>query len=249
MKIIALSDTHGYLPIVTQSFDLLLHCGDVSPAHDHYFAFQDRWLRTEFVDWVKNLPFKDKNSKVVMIPGNHDIATERYSEKERKDFNEITDGRLVMLKNEEYDFTCGGETIKIFGTPYCKIFGSWAFMVSDAKLKEKFSQLPEGVDILISHDAPSLNELGLIKEGWHAGTDAGNIYLDEAILQKKPIIALCGHIHSGNHNFQKYGNTYLANVSYVNESYWPVHNSLSFEYKDKTIQDCSYPLFESPESL
>ncbi len=249
MKIIAFSDTHGYLPVVNEPFDLLLHCGDACPAHDHYFAYQDRWLRTEFVDWIKGLPFKDENSKVVMIPGNHDFAPERYSKKERKDFTEITEGRLVMLKNEGYEFKRGEESVKIFGTPYCKIFGSWAFMVPNDRLERKYSEIPEGLDILISHDAPTLGDLGLIQEGYNQGTQAGNTILDSAILQKKPTIFFCGHIHSGNHNFSKVGDTYMANVSFVNERYYPVNNSLVFEYKDKTILDCSYPMFETPDSL
>ena len=249
MKIIAFSDTHGYLPVVNEPFDLLLHCGDVCPAHDHYFAYQDRWLHTEFVDWIKGLPFKDENSKVVMIPGNHDFAPERYSKKGRKDFTEITKGRLVMLKNEGYEFKCGEESIKIFGTPYCKVFGGWAFMVENETLEKKYAEIPEGLDILISHDAPTLNNLGLIQEGYNAGTQAGNPVLDSAILQKKPIVALCGHIHSGNHTFEKHGDTYMANVSFVNERYYPVNPALSFEYKDKEITDIKYLSLESLDSF
>ena len=40
IKIQVTSDLHGYLPEITKEFDLLLICGDVCPAHDHYYAFQ-----------------------------------------------------------------------------------------------------------------------------------------------------------------------------------------------------------------
>ena len=36
IKIIAFSDPHGQLPIITEPFDLMLIGGDVCPAHDHY---------------------------------------------------------------------------------------------------------------------------------------------------------------------------------------------------------------------
>ena len=37
------SDLHGILPPYVEEFDLMLICGDVCPAHDHYFSFQKEW--------------------------------------------------------------------------------------------------------------------------------------------------------------------------------------------------------------
>ena len=75
-------------------------------------------------------------------------------------------------------------------------------MVSNDKLEEKYSEIPEGTDILISHDSPTINNLGLIQEGWNEGVDAGNIVLDKYIRERKPRYFFSGHIHSGNHNFE-----------------------------------------------
>ena len=191
MKILATSDTHGYLPEITEPFDLLLICGDVCPAHDHYFSYQKQWFEETFVPWVKALPFRDEWSRVVMTWGNHDFVGERLKEGDVTRLQGLADGRLVILKNKAYDFEYldeneGIKTLKIFGTPYCKIFGSWAFMVSTEKLHEKYSQIPEGLDILISHDSPTINKLGLIQEGWNAGVEAGNTVLDQYIRSRKP---------------------------------------------------------------
>ena len=242
------SDTHGYLPTIDEPFDLLLICGDICPAHDHYFAFQKEWVENEFVNWVNGLPFKDEFARVIMTPGNHDFVFERWHQPDFDHLKRITNGRLIVLKNNVFDFEYlddeeGIKTVKIFGTPYCKVFGNWAFMVSDEKLKEKYADIPEGVDILITHDAPSINKLGLIHEGWSAGVDAGNKVLDAAIREKKPKYVFCGHIHSGNHAFDTVNVNdndpeddeevlvKMANASYINERYHPAYDIITFEYK------------------
>lgn len=247
MKILVTSDTHGYLPEITEPFDLLLMPGDVCPAHDHYFSYQKEWLETEFVNWVNKLPFKGAWAQVVLTWGNHDGVGERLTKPQLEELRIKTGGRLVILKNEAYDFEYLDEneevkTVKIFGTPYCKIFGHWAFMVSPEKLHEKYSKIPEGLDILISHDSPHMNRLGLIQEGYNAGEDAGNFILDEYIREKAPRYFFSGHIHSGNHNFETVNVAAdpdedepifvkMANVSYINERYYPTYDILSFDYE------------------
>jgi len=238
IDVIAISDTHGYLPEIKTPFDLMLICGDICPAHDHYYAYQINWFQHEFAEWIKTLPFKNPWSRVVITWGNHDFVGERISEAELLCFYITTEHKAVVLRNEEciYDYPNeeGIGTLKIFGTPYCKIFGNWAFMVSNEKLKQKFGFIPEDCDILLSHDAPDINNLGLISMGRWSGENAGNKVLAEAIKEKKPKIALCGHIHSGNHVFEKIDDTWLANVSYVDENYFPSHDILYFQINPET---------------
>lgn len=238
LKILATSDLHGQLPVITEPFDLLLICGDVCPAHDHYYAYQINWIQHEFADWVKNLPFKNVWSKVVMTWGNHDFVGERISEAEITCLKITTGQRIEVLRHEEYDFEYLADddikTMKIFGTPYCKEFGNWAFMVGGETLVKKFSQIPEGVDILISHDAPHLNGFGQILEGRWAGEDASNIQLGFAISDKKPRIALHGHIHSSLHEFKDYDGIWMSCVSRVNECYEEFYPILEFEYDPET---------------
>ena len=233
LKILVTSDLHGHLPFINTPFDLLLICGDICPAHDHYFDFQIGWFQYEFSKWINTLPFKDEFSKVVFIPGNHDFFGEMIQKEHLDVFNIETQNRCVFLRNTGYNYEYvsddGLKTLSIFGTPYCKIFGSWAFMVSDEKLKMAFNEIPEELDILISHDSPDLNGLGMINEGWSKGTDAGNKILSKYIVEKKPKFFFSGHIHSGNHTFEKIGDTYMANVSYINERYQPAYPVLEFE--------------------
>ena len=78
------------------------------------------------------------------------------------------------------------------------------------------------VDILLSHDAADINNLGLIPPNkWHPNEslNAGNTVLAEAIKLKQPKYYFCGHIHDGNHKVETIDNTLMANVSLLNDSY------------------------------
>lgn len=238
LDIIAISDTHGYLPEIKKPFDLMLICGDICPTHDHYYGYQINWFQHEFAEWINKLPFKNNWSRVVITWGNHDFVGERISKAELECFYITVNRMAIVLRHEEslFYYPVGSEakTLKIFGTPYCKQFGNWAFMISNEKLERKFSFIPDDCDILLSHDAPDINNLGLISMGDWSGENAGNKVLAEAIKEKKPKIALCGHIHSGNHKFENVDGIWMANVSYVNEAYVPDHEIMYFQINPET---------------
>lgn len=237
MNIIATSDTHGYLPIITEEFDLLLLAGDVCPAHSHYYTFQIGWLMNEFVEWVNGLPYAHPWSKIVMIPGNHDFAGERMTHQEIMELERKCNGHLKFLRHDIYEFeypvSDGLDSLTIFGTPYCSMFGSWAFMVNDETLEKKFSQIPEGVDILMSHDSPTTNKLGAITEGPYKDFTTGNKILAKHITRIHPKLFVSGHFHSGNHVFEKIDGTWMGNVSYVNEAYEPANEPKKIVYDEE----------------
>lgn len=238
MHILAMSDPHGQLPIIKETFDLLLVCGDICPLFNQYYAFQKEWVMNDFVDWVNTLPFCDEYSKVVMVGGNHDFVFERYRNNEKEALKTKTGGRCIFLKNNEYDFEWvddnGYNTIKIFGTSYSKIFGNWAFMLSNEKLKARYDLCPDNVDIFISHDSPDLNGLGTIHyskvDGNIYGENVGNKVLADAVLSKHPKYFFSGHIHTGNHDFESVDGIRMANVSLLNEQYLSVYPVLSVDY-------------------
>lgn len=223
MKICATSDLHGYLPDI-EPCDLLLICGDITPLDiQTNMPESERWLEEVFIPWVDSLPV----DQVILIAGNHDFAFERI---DRKVELILRTSKIRYLRNETTTYMSNdGETVTIFGTPYCKIFGGWAFMRSPEKLKEKYSEIPENVDILISHDAPMIGEVGMIKEGGWAGTEAGNSQLAEEIMKKKPKWCFCGHIHSGEHSITEHEGIKLANVSLVDETYKPTNMPMYVE--------------------
>jgi hypothetical protein len=104
-------------------------------------------------------------------------------------------------------------------------------MIDDKKLKLAFDNIPEDVDILLTHDAPAIPPYGIINEGHYSGTDAGNKPLAKAIKDKKPRYAFHGHIHSSSHDMtipEGY-ETQVACLSINNENYHPTYKPLVLE--------------------
>lgn len=248
MRIVVISDLHGHLPELPD-FDLLIIGGDVCPVTNHNRHFQEDWLNGTFSTWINSLPYRNVFSRVVMIAGNHDGYFEGMSKKKKEDWlSHIKDNRLVYLNNEEYDFEYLEvdelKHIKLFGCPYCKIFGNWAFMREN--LEKYYSAIPEGIDILVTHDAADINNLGLIQMGWYKGENAGNTLLAEHVKRVKPKYYFCGHIHSGNHSLEEIDGIKMANVSIMDENYNPTHKPLIIEDYGYRPDVC-YPLIGNYE--
>lgn len=241
MKVIALSDLHGNLPKITTPFDLMLICGDICPVWGHSLSYQEYWLRNDFNNWLRGLPYNDAFSRVVCIAGNHDFIFEKIGKVKREDLLSSLPSNFVYLEHELYTFEYLEDDLKqvnIFGTPYCTQYGNWAFMKSPEYLEERFSEIPNEVNILISHDpAFSMNGLGDISQGSHKGTQCGSRELSNAISRVQPKYFFCGHIHTGNHAFSRcvFSNTnkemWSANVSILDEDYNESFRPLIFEYK------------------
>jgi len=226
MKVIAISDLHGYLPTI-EPFDLLLICGDVCPVQNHIRTYQEEWLSNEFAEWINGLPFNDTFSKVVMCAGNHDIIFDGLGKHKKKDWlSHIKDDRLVYLDNEEYEFLSNdGKTYKIFGCPYCKVFGNWAFMREN--LEKYYDFIPEKLDFLITHDSADIDNLGMISLGRWKGENAGNVILANYVNKVKPKYYFSGHIHSGRHELKEIDGIKSANVSIMDEYYYPSYLPLT----------------------
>jgi Icc-related predicted phosphoesterase len=240
MKFIAISDLHGKLPVIHEEFDLLIIAGDLCPHAKGVKLLQMNWFGNTFINWVKVLPFKHSWSKVIYVPGNHDECFDEYITNIKiSEYEFETNNRLKILVHDVYNFeypvSDGVDSLKIFGTPYCKQFGNWAFMVDNETLDKKYSQIPEDTDILISHDSPQINNLGKILDEnfYHYGVDAGNPVLTKHLLRIKPLIFHSGHIHSGNHEFTQQEGIWLSNVSYLGEDYIPKYEILTYNFNEE----------------
>lgn len=223
IKICAISDLHGYLPKI-EPCDLVLICGDIVGLRaQRYPKSCKKWYIDWFKPWVNELPC----DKVLFIPGNHEVGMEGHEEEYKKLFG--PHDKATVLFHESYEYLgSDGETYKIFGTPYCKIFGNWAYMYPDDTLRQAFSEIPENLDILITHDQPY--EFGdiLLQEDypWADGSHIGNKPLLEAILAKQPRYQLNGHLHSCSHEKIMINNTSHYNVSMKDEKYNIVYEPL-----------------------
>ena len=229
MKICVMSDLHGELPDAHDTAELTLICGDIVPLRiQRNIPQSKKWVKTEFLYWALNWP----SEKILFIGGNHDFVFDGHWH--GGDTTELyfqSDGKVEYMSGEfpKYYTDNEGKEHKIYGTPYCHIFGNWAFMREDETLRELYKSIPTGCDIVISHDAADINNLGLVPPNvWHpsSSVNAGNKVLAEAIKLTKPKYYFCGHIHEGNHRVTEIDGTTMANVSLLDDSYQMVYEPL-----------------------
>lgn len=226
MKICALSDLHGTLLPVEDYFEpceLVCLCGDIVPLNVQANSRKTRqWLVNEFKPWCESLPC----NKVIFIAGNHDL---HFGNLDFMYTQFPKDKKVTYLFHESYVYTSlSGKEYSIFGTPYCKMFGNWAFMELDNKLAELYADIPENLDILLVHDQcfgyGDILEVG--SAPWADGTHIGNKQLTKAVLEKQPKYMFTAHLHSCAHNCVEIGETKRYNVSIKDERYDPVYDPL-----------------------
>ena len=230
MKIAVISDLHGKLPIYPSYFwdelrdcEMLLICGDILPLNIQMdMPASQKWLIEEFKPWAAELPVE----QVVFIAGNHDFFCERRKKDMLHWFTKHD--KVTYLHNDYLDYlsTQDSKVYRIFGTPYCHRFGSWAFMRDEETLVKKFNIIPENVDILISHDAP-YGTSDICFQGFSSDKDhIGCPELRDAIIEHKPKYNFHGHLHSSNHEEEILGETKVFNTSILDEGYNLIYKPL-----------------------
>lgn len=231
MKIVAISDIHGYLPEITEPADIMLLAGDIVPLNIQFNKPKSKkWFETEFAYWIKSLPV----DKVYMVAGNHDAYFEGINPMNLAELKVQCNFKLIYLLNDFVVHRHSGKEYKIFGTPYCHIFGSWPFMRTDEYMEEKFSAIPEECDIIISHDPPyGVGQVDQVLESrrWNRTTpeSVGNPPLTKQLEKTTFTLLVCGHIHSGDHYPCEFNGGKVVNVSIKNENYEPIYEPFYIE--------------------
>jgi Icc-related predicted phosphoesterase len=200
MRFVCLADLHGYLPAVPPC-DVLLVAGDVCPTTDERPESQRRWLGTTFARWLAEVPA----ATVVGVAGNHDFVGE-------SDPAALRDLDWHYLQDETAEI--GGVTY--FGSPWTLPFQDWAFMLDEEGMAERWSRIPEGIDVLCVHSPP----LGY--GDWIAGETIGSSSLLAAIDLRAPKLCVFGHLHQGYGRWRR-GDSELVNAAYCGMDYKPAH--------------------------
>lgn len=200
MKIAAFSDCHWLYNKIEEfpEADILIFAGDWCGSG--YYISET----TDFLTWFKKLPYKYK----IVVPGNHDRMCE-VNEDICKDLFRQADAHLLIDESIEL------RGLSIYGSPWSKLFGNWAYMLPEDQLKWKFKYIPENLDILITHCPP---------EGICDPNDYGSKYLYREVLDKKPKIHIFGHNHGG-YGYTETINTKFYNVSVCSDADEEHHNT------------------------
>lgn len=212
--ITAISDTHGMHDEINgmpQSGDILIHCGDFS-GH----SYPEELI--EFNNWLATLNYRHK----IVIPGNHDRIFERNEAMARSLLTEAT-----VLIDQYIEI----EGLKIYGAPWTPKYGHWSFMRSIDDLKEKWENIPSGLDILVTHGPPRhvLDEVMdyMPHLGSYEPRFTGCPHLFNKVMETKPKYHIFGHIHEG-YGAKEVNETLFLNVACLNERYQPVNSVTVF---------------------
>lgn len=212
MKIVALSDMHGQLNVDVESCDIVCICGDIVPLsvqRNDSFTFQ--WLRERFIPWCNDIECEH----VLLVGGNHDFGLYNRPDLVKKEFEGT---KIHYLFDEEFIYTDEeGKEFKFYGSPWCHQFYNWAFMnYTDEELLDVFDNIPNDVDVLLTHDAPYGYSDIVEHKPEHIGCPA----LRDKVLEKCPRILFHGHLHTADHEEVVMPNgTSVYNVSILNEAY------------------------------
>lgn len=202
VKLVCLSDTHCQYPNLPEG-DILIHAGDWTYSGNlKYLLGEENKEISKNQNWIDNQKHKFKH--IIGVAGNHDWG-----------FTSNTFEGIKLLFDEEIEV----EGLRIYGSPYTKMFCNWAFMEEEFKLQERFKRIPEGLDILVVH-GPARGWLDINRNGRRCGSTALLNRLKE--MKQPPKHFIFGHVHILSSGLERQafdGKTYYHNISYVNEDY------------------------------
>lgn len=213
MKILAISDLHTTglkgLDRYVRDCTLVLVAGDFT-EHGRTRGVEQsvRWVQDVFCSWCASFP----DVRFCVVPGEQDVFAERRAEEIRWPRNVVY---LDPVASDPAARTCEVAGLKIYGvarTPYQK---GGAFESSPEALVRAFVEIPEGLDILVSHAPPLIDGYNLDVDG-RRRRHRGSAELAEAIRRARPRLVVCGHVHGGDHRRAVLENgTVVVNVSRV----------------------------------
>lgn len=198
MRLVLLSDTHGYDDFPVPEGDVLVHAGDLSRRGRPSEI-------TRFAAFLSRLPHPHK----VVIAGNHDRCLEKDIGLGDKIFSEVT----YLLDREA--IVAG---LRFYGSPWQPEFMSWAFNLPRGEaLRAVWSKIPNDIDVLVTH-GPPFGVLDRTYDGTWVGCEEMRTALDRA----RPRLHVFGHIHEAAGVHQGRG-TLSVNASTCTLAYEPTH--------------------------
>ena len=184
--IVVISDTHGrHRDVDVPGGDILVHAGD--------FTGSGRMSDVDEVDdWLGDLP----HATTIVVAGNCDRCCERDPDEVRERLTNAT-----YLQDESLEV----EGLHIYGSPWQPVFLNMSFNLPRGEaLAEKWAQIPEETDILVTHGPP----FG-IRDRTSRGEEVGDRALLERVTELQPAYHFFGHVHESSGVEERGGTTFV----------------------------------------
>lgn len=194
----AIADLHGFLPHTSEipESDILLIAGDIcpdfhrmskarygvqrsQPVVDRGEQRQRHWLDTVFREWLDVI--RARGTEVVVTWGNHDFVGEHPFLIPELDWHLLVDDEITV------------HGLRIWGTPWCPNLRRWAFQIEDRANDVRVSQIPDGLDILMTH-SPPFGVLDFVAPQF-GSVHVGDEWLRHEMDRLRVPTMVCGHIH------------------------------------------------------
>ncbi|RXN21947.1 metallophosphoesterase MPPED2 [Labeo rohita] len=229
-RFVCVSDTHSRTDGIQMPFgDVLLHTGD----------FTELGLPSEvkkFNDWLGSLPYEYK----VVIAGNHELTFDKdfmselikqdyyrfpsVSKLRTEDFDDVQSLLTNCVYLQDSEVTIKG--FRIYGTPWTPWFNGWGFNLPRGQsLLDKWNQIPEDVDILMTHGPPLGFRDWVPKELQRVGCVE---LLNTVQKRVRPKLHAYGGIHEG-YGIMTDGYTTFINSSTCTVSFQPTNPPIIFD--------------------
>jgi len=235
ISVLCISDTHSLESKMENTrlppADILVHAGDFTNVGKKKEV-------QEFVNWLEEHLDRGDFKHIVLIAGNHDTTFHKeffmapgggnrfFRNKTNIDCDAIRDivldSRIVYLEDESAELF----GVKLYGSPWQPYFCNWAFNLQRGEeCREKWEQIPESIDILITHGPPAFHG----DKTMPAKDNVGCLDLLKKIEQIQPQFHVFGHIHEGYGVTQQTNlKTYFINASTCNLTYRPNQDPIMF---------------------
>lgn len=206
MKIVHISDTHGYHDSIETlpTGDILVHSGDISMRGGMVEIIQ-------FNSWLGTVAHNYKYG-VYVTPGNHDWLFQQnlsLAKSLMSNANVLLDEHTT-IENKVFHFS-----------PQTPVFFDWAFNVErGAALAAYWELIPNNTDVLVTHGPPHGildREPSIVRE--HVGCEELAKVVGGRV---RPKLHLFGHIH-GEYGQVQVGETTYVNASICTERYQPTN--------------------------
>lgn len=203
MKLALIADIHGMLPFDIPTCDAVIIAGDIAPDGRGQLS----WLNSYFPQWCEQT-----QAPIYVTWGNHDFT------------QGLTRGQVeenwpsnVFLVVDNW-LPIGGK--KVWFSPWSPKFLQWAWMEAEENLATKFKQIPDDIDIVVSHAPP----YGAGDKPLPRSTRLGCKALAERMTTLPKLKhVVCGHIHE-DRGIHILGGITVLNVAAVDGNYVPVMN-------------------------